>query len=895
MYETNHCFKDINWKKQHIKYMLRNKKKKYFSLYNNNDTFDIFLSLFSYVKLFIISIYNTFIHYIQLLHQSIFNCHFFVLLIFMHFTFAFTLDNNSDIPRNLIISAYFPKKPLTRITYDMLFNKDKEKKELIINYEDYQNIYNSINGNKSEDNLSSKGNYDSSKEKESGKNIQKDINKDKIIEDTNLRDMISKIKKQKYFLQTWNSLMVNKNLDIFIFNNETIKTIIIVIFSFLYFYFFIKYTIYSEIKDSFLFNLLSIIIAFNILNILYQLEFYFSSHFFFALLIYINKCLIESVYINLKYNRKDFEIFSTSLIAFNILQFSLKFILLLNLTTFSGILSIFFFRTWLNYILFYICLFTFSVFLANCLESVTTTILKPIKNVFIFLVGIFNLVFSKIIIQALINKSSFLKEIYYRIFELDDKIDSLYFISDLFTLFCFGYIRGYLEFQLESFLLLDHFLESTNKSEIELFKKKEVLKKAVVWPFLFLICFLLCFLDIIKKEKMCLFMSIYLLKILISYFSNVYNISSCKIIFFVFCLDFLIINIEFSCCDDKTFLVNLIYSFTQVDKDIISMSIKIFISIMIYYFIITANFNITIACSESLKNENNQIKKEENEIKDVKNFNIKIDKDSVDIFNFLFNCLCIYIDLACSYFIICLLIAIYQYYEESIVIKIINLVTIMILFITKIVYLQEIENIFNYYFSNYIWLWLSLRLLALCNSELSIIFCLSHLNLQIFLYYFYMKRKNNATLNILFLITVIIRCWQIYSIFLITYIIIIILVIFFNYVYNNYNYFNEEHNEKDNEQKENSENYGIANIYVSLSFLFLIPIITFFLIYFKFPKYLFLLNYFDNIVKDVTTIINEYYENISAKENFDWIDSIEFNFIDYMINIIERFRTELEN
>ena len=158
-----------------------------------------------------------------------------------------------------------------------------------------------------------------------------------------------------------------------------------------------------------------------------------------------------------------------------------------------------------------------------------------------------------------------------------------------------------------------------------------------------------------------------------------------------------------------------------------------------------------------------------------------------------------------------------------------------------------------------------------------------------------MKRKNNSTLNILFLITVIIRCWQIYSIFLITYIIIIILVIFFNYVYNNCNYFNEEHNEKDNEQKENSENYGIANIYVSLSFLFLIPIITFFLIYFKFPKYLFLLNYFDNIVKDVTTIINEYYENISAKENFDWIDSIEFNFIDYMINIIERFRTELEN
>jgi hypothetical protein len=43
------------------------------------------------------------------------------------------------------------------------------------------------------------------------------------------------------------------------------------------------------------------------------------------------------------------------------------------------------------------------------------------------------------------------------------------------------------------------------------------------------------------------------------------------------------------------------------------------------------------------------------------------------------------------------------------------------------------------------------------------------------------------------------------------------------------------------------------------------------------------------------TVINEYYENFRAKENFDWIDSFEFNFIDYMINVIEKVRTDFEN
>ena len=90
----------------------------------------------------------------------------------------------------------------------------------------------------------------------------------------------------------------------------------------------------------------------------------------------------------------------------------MKTIILLSLTISSGILSIFYFRTWHNYILFYICLFTLIIFFANCLESVTPYILKPIKNLIVFCLGILNLLFSKFLLNILINKIPLNIEIY---------------------------------------------------------------------------------------------------------------------------------------------------------------------------------------------------------------------------------------------------------------------------------------------------------------------------------------------------------------------------------------------------------------------------------------------------------------------------------------------------
>ena len=66
----------------------------------------------------------------------------------MLFTFVISFDNNSDIPTSLIISAYFPNKPITRITYDKIL--EKEKNMMNIKYKEYQNMNKDFNHDKND-------------------------------------------------------------------------------------------------------------------------------------------------------------------------------------------------------------------------------------------------------------------------------------------------------------------------------------------------------------------------------------------------------------------------------------------------------------------------------------------------------------------------------------------------------------------------------------------------------------------------------------------------------------------------------------------------------------------------------------------------------------------------
>ena len=407
MFENMNIFGEKNINEIYIKYS-RKKKKNFIK--NNNDTLNIAYSMFLSFNQFIKSIYYIVISFIKSLHQCLLKYIFSFILIFMLFNFVSTFESNSNISTNLIISAYFRNKPITRITLNMNEKNEDEKgvsnkRYININYDDYEKLIKDLNKNRDK-NIDD---FISCNNSSFYGDISNNNNKNKIIEDSS-KEAIIKNKYQKNYISKWNSFLSNKTVEYYLFYYKTLKIILISIISFSYFFLFIKFTIYSKIKNSFIFNFICTLLNFNFLYISYQNEYYFSSNLYFALLLYNNKCLIESIYIFLKYRRKDFEIFSTSLMAFNSLQFQLKIILLLNLTILSGILSMAFYQSCLNYILFYICFFTLVVFLCNCIELIISFPYKPFKNIIIFFVGITNLFVSKVFLDLAITTFVFLME-----------------------------------------------------------------------------------------------------------------------------------------------------------------------------------------------------------------------------------------------------------------------------------------------------------------------------------------------------------------------------------------------------------------------------------------------------------------------------------------------------
>ena len=118
------------------------------------------------------------------------------------------------------------------------------------------------------------------------------------------------------------------------------------------------------------------------------------------------------------------------------------------------------------------------VFLSNCLQSTTISPFKPLKNLIIFFFGLSNLIFSKLLSHIIVNKFSFIFVIRYGVSENNSNIDSLYFISDLFSLFCFSYLRGFLEFQIEALLLIEQIIIQKDNVVQDLIKKKEKLEKS---------------------------------------------------------------------------------------------------------------------------------------------------------------------------------------------------------------------------------------------------------------------------------------------------------------------------------------------------------------------------------------------------------------------------------
>ena len=512
----------------------------------------------------------------------------------------------------------------------------------------------------------------------------------------------------------------NEKMNIFLSLDKILISIICFLFAFLI----IKLTINSRFKNFVIFNSLGFYISFNLVQYLYKNKYYFSSSFMFILLIYFDKNLLDSIFIKLRFQRKDFEIFSRNLISFSIAEFILKFLSLLNITFFSCFLSITRYNFFLNYFINYLCILALLSFIGNCFEQFAPLYLKPFKNIIIFIVGVLN-IFSSKMFKKIIFKENTISYFY-----------SLYLINDIFSAYCINFINGYIEYQIKYYLNVN----SMNNTFIA--NNYFILGKYTTWFSFIIISLSISYLGIFSQEYFLFLISLYITKRFILYFSQLYNINFSRILNNIIILNFLNYIPILESLKDIYFL-SFLKNLTNLDNKIIIFSLEFIFLLLLIYYIIATNFVLYIG-------------RDDIQTKSITN---KISK--------FFNIILLLMEIIIHFLIMRLLINLYKYKEQKMIINGLILFCVIIYHLLKIPSIIELkknngENI-NYNFYIFIWVIISLVLIELSGPEISLIYLVNHVNLIFFINFFILNDKNNNIFKIIVIFFLLIDYYRLHS------------------------------------------------------------------------------------------------------------------------------------
>ena len=834
-------------------------------LYDNNDGINFILTIFLFFKLFICSIYDYLVSYLSTMRHFFYQLQFTIILIVFLFSFVVTFEENYNIPTNIIINAYFTKNNMTYITRDMILEKESQaNNENILNHKKLNENENWTNNKEEMKDFTCSDTEDISCIRKQ-KLEDFDINNEEDEEIKKLKEFING-KKNKDNHESSN--------DIYFLNFIPLKSSLISMFCFSISYFFINSTLKSKIRGALILNAILLVTIFSFLQILYQNEFYLASNFLYILFLYVNKNLIDSIYLKLKYRRKEFEIFSRNLIAVNMRQFKLKIIILAEATSISAVISILLFKYFLNYIIYYLCLLTFIAFLGNCIEQYTQYYLKPIKNIIMFFVGLFNLILSKFILKIFIfedlinDNNDKSKKINNNIEQF--KVDSFYLINDLFSFYCLNYINEYINYQYRIFCDYknkNNFnndnninsktnlnINTNNLNETET-DKYFIINNKYLWCIFITIVALIGNLGAYSEEFICFIISLYMMRIMMDNFCKLNDYKFTRIINNIITFNFILFIPNMSSIKD-IYLINLFSSITNLNENILLFTFKFIFLLGLFYYIININLMISIDYNSKIFGKD----KKEGENK----------SDILSFYNLLF----MFSEIFFQYFIICLMIVIYKYYETNLVFKILYLFLIIIFQALKIPTITDLkqniinsinnkqyicdnnENVIKYNIYIFAWIIISLRLIMLSGPENSLIYLLNHLNLILLInYYIFSDKNNNNFCKVLIIILLALGYYIMNSsIFVINAIAIVISPVIKKYNNENDKILNENINK---EQKLKMESIRVYN---RLTFIFLMSILLFYLVQIGY------VNIFDLFVKYYKEIFGESFKILSHKK-----------------------------
>ena len=869
-----------------------NQNKNILSYKHKNDTFYLLIKAIHSIDKFFVFIYSYISSSLKrVANKKIFNIKNIFFITFLFSFFSLVLNENINISTDLLINAYFNDSPITHISYENIIKKKYEEEK---NINSNNNYYYKNNNDKNCQNCYNYQDYQRNSECCQNKDNN---NKKKGQNDDNLEE----------------------EKDYYILNIFPIKCIIITCFSFFSLYIIIKTTYYSKINNSIFINMVGVYTSFKILSYLYIIKYYLASGIIFILFFYFFKCSIDSIYLILKFKRSEFEIFSTRLSAVNSRQFILKFIILFTGSFLSGFLSIYYFQYYFNYIAFYICLFTFVIFLCNCIENEYLSEHKYSKNVLIFFFGLINFAANKIIQKKYyINKDCNQEKkddiLNANLFQLIDYFimptntstaNSLYLISDIFTLLCFEYLEEYIEFKYKNFL--------DNKKNI----KKIFSRHDVIFHCLFIVSLGLSFTGILIKEYICFLLSMNISQKFNHYFSIIFNHNLSRVLNHVILLVYIITQYEISASGDE-YLINLLLN-TRFRKEIIAIILKIFgISILLYDLIhsnylyyysnnshrIFYHYYNGFEIDENINNENNTENTNEDtninnndsinsedmdniddeiygineNMKDdfyefasqlnTKKYKIKIiqsnNDDNSNIIFYLTN------EIILCYIDTCIIIIFVMVYETNILVNFIYGLMIIFLNTRKYFILNEIKNNGQYYFYYLISFFFAIRLIILTNNNSTVLNYLAHINVYVLLVYYCFVNKRNYFLSLILLLHLTIAHFNLKSYFILFDIISVLVFLIIKNLKSKKKYKIEKYEDHGN----------------NLSLIFLLSLLAFFLVQ------LYGINNLGNLVYDTFTKITNFFNEISlmtyGRNKDKKRQPIEYYIITDLINWIEK-------
>ena len=770
----------------------------------------------------------------------------------------FSLSQSQNISTELIINAYFNKSNIIHISYDNIIKSTK-------------NFF---------DNKFTKSNQYDKKIKYIDKN--ENFN-EYIYHDRNVNCFYNDVNKRFFIIYT---------NDFYLFNLIPLVTSVVTFVCFFFLYITIKITYYSKVSNSFMINLIGLYLNYKIMAYLYFSAFYIASGFIFVLFLYFFKCSVDSLYCILKFNRNDFEIYSIRLCAENSRQFWLKFNMLFFGTLLSGFLSLNIFKLFFNYIAFYLCLFTLIIFLCNCLEKNYLVDYKYSKSILIFILGNINFAVNKLLRKKYYNINNIeLNKIDNNINDHISNVNSFYFISDIFSLFCFDYIDDFIEYKYQYYLI----------------KKKKIRKIFNLNDFIFILLFIVFLIisiyGIIFKEYISFFIAFILSKKFNKYFPSIFNYSIGRIFNHLMILIFIFEQYEISTTGDE-YIINSIMNL-RLRRDNVIILFK-FISLLFFLInLIYSNYLYYYSddCHQNLyryfKTFNefrsiNDILQQEYESKNIDNDNDENNSDDEDFINFnmdKMNNICqkkykikiianntghiqtkynlFAIDFFLCYFDVILTTVFAVYYEFNFILKILYLIIICFLLSRKFCLLNEIKgNVFYFIFYFISFIFSSRLILFTCIDSFYFTFIM-HLNMSALLTYYCFSNRRSLFITIFIIIHLFVSYYQKLFTFLLFNLVFVILLLIFMHFKNKEKYRIKKYDEQNSK----------------LSLIFLLSLMTFFLIQLYGINNLFYLiqsayNYLMNLINQLCLML--------SSKNTDDIRLIEYYIITDIIDWIDQ-------